>query len=134
METSSYGNISDSKDIIIRDLSPISPVIYTVLETANAIVPECMEIIKTRCTNLDLIPKTVNSYFYPSFTGPSSFPRVKNNRRLLRQPVLASETTVSAIIPYLISGIDKGDRTLKYEAGGTSAHPVIRLTRIANTI
>ncbi len=66
MKNDYYGNISDSEEVIIRDLSPISPIIYTVLETANSVVPECIDIVRTRCTDQIQIPRRVYNWLYPS--------------------------------------------------------------------
>jgi len=62
----SYENISNMRDQIIQDLSPLSPIIFTVLETANSVVPECIDIFRTRCTDQENIPKRVYNNLYPS--------------------------------------------------------------------
>lgn len=59
-------NISNLRDKIIQDLSPISTITFTVLEIANSVVPECIGIFQTRCTDQEQIPKRVYNYLYPS--------------------------------------------------------------------
>jgi hypothetical protein len=42
-------NISALREEVKRDFSPIIPVIYTVLETAQSVVPECIDLFNKRC-------------------------------------------------------------------------------------
>jgi len=44
-------NISALREEIKKDFSPITPIIYTVLETAQSVVPECIELFNERCGN-----------------------------------------------------------------------------------
>lgn len=67
MESGSCGNISPDQTLeIIRHLSPISPLIYGVVEAAQSVVPDCIELFNRRCgeevRNLDKI----HAGLYPS--------------------------------------------------------------------
>jgi len=62
----SCGNISGLKDEIVRELSPISPIVFTVLETANSVVPECIDVFRNTCSYKDKIPTRIYKNLYPS--------------------------------------------------------------------
>ncbi len=64
MSKENYQNIS--KDLIYQELSPIYPILYSVLETAQAVVPECIDIFRQRCSDNKEIPSKVYKYLYPS--------------------------------------------------------------------
>ena len=59
-------NQNISKDLIYQELSPIYPILYSVLETAQAVVPECIDIFRQRCSDNKEIPNKVYKYLYPS--------------------------------------------------------------------
>ncbi len=72
MVDENYKNISDDsfKSKLINDLSPISPAIYTVLETAQSIVPDCVEIFNRRCgKKVQEFPKIYKSLYPPLMRG-----------------------------------------------------------------
>jgi hypothetical protein len=67
MDEVNYENISDNfKETIKQDLSPISPTIYSVLETAQSIVPECIELFERHCGNEIQYSQKIYRLLYPS--------------------------------------------------------------------
>ena len=68
MNAENCGNISDmfSSEVITKDLAELSPIIYNVLETAQAVVPDCIELFRKRCASEKGIPERVYKWLYPS--------------------------------------------------------------------
>jgi hypothetical protein len=57
-----------SEEKIVGELSPLSPIIFTVLDTAYAIMPECIDLLNKRCIKIkdQKVPNKIYRSLTPS--------------------------------------------------------------------
>jgi hypothetical protein len=69
MEDEKCKNVSIfSEDKVVGELSPLSPIIFTVLDTAYSIMPECIDVLNKRCIKIkeQKVPDKIYKSLEPS--------------------------------------------------------------------